>query len=85
MNLIAKIKSWHEGLLALKEKQAEEELASRFSVAEKDGKIFVRCNGTAIAVCEDVCSAEGIAGMLAQCRRAALLYAKGEDKKKTNN
>ncbi len=35
--------------------------------------------------CEDVCSAEGIAGMLAQCRRAALLYAKGEDKKKTNN
>lgn len=59
---------------ATREARHDAEIAARFHIAERGGKIFLLCYGTAVAVMGETSSASQICKSIDTARAAAMLY-----------
>lgn len=83
MNAITKaIKSWVRKLNDAKLKRQVDELDSRFTIKEKNGRLYLMCMGTAIMVFGDKQTCDETACAITAARDAAqeYVFVSGEDK-----
>lgn len=64
------------GARAAKKARHDAEIAARFRIAERGGKIFLLCYGTAVAVVDDYSNAVEITRQIKSARNAAIDYEK---------
>lgn len=62
------------GMKAAKRARRDAEIRARFSIAERNGKIYILCLGTAVAVASNATVAKAIADCVEDARSAALEY-----------
>ena len=73
-NLTEFFKKKIEMLKAAKKAARVAEVESRYRVTEKDGKLYITCNGSAFIEIKDDCNAKTIAGILAESRKTAMKF-----------
>lgn len=73
-NLTEFFKKKIEMLKAAKKAAQVAEVESRYRITEKDGKLYITCNGFAIFEIQDDCNAKTIVESLAEVRKTALKF-----------
>ncbi len=68
-----------ESVQRTKEIRRTEEINARFSVRERDGKIYLLCNGTAVAIMTPASTMQDAIKQIKAMRAAALTYEKTKD------
>lgn len=68
-----------ESVRRTKEIRKTEEINARISVRERDGKIFLLCNGTAVAIMTPASTMQDAIKQIKAMRAAALTYEKTKD------
>lgn len=61
-------------LKAAKKAAQVAEVESRYRITEKDGKLYITCNGSAIYEIQDDCNAKTIVDILEETRKIALKF-----------
>lgn len=80
MNRIAEwLRRQVESVRRTKEIRKTEEINARISVRERDGKIFLLCNGTAVAIMTPASTMLDAIKQIKAMRAAALTYEKTKD------
>ncbi len=73
-NLTEFFKKKIEMLKAAKKAAQIAEVESRYRITEKDGKLYITCNGSAIFEIQDYCNAKTIIESLKEIRKIALKF-----------
>lgn len=73
-NLTEFFKKKIEIIKAAKKAARVAEVESLYRVTEKDGKLYITCNGSAVYKVKDDCTAKTIVGILAEKRKIALEF-----------
>ena len=73
-NLTEFFKKKIEIIKAAKKAARVAEVKSLYRITEKDGKLYITCNGSAIYEIQDDCNAKTIVDILAKTRKTALKF-----------
>lgn len=75
MNIITIIRQRIEAHRIAADLRRKAEITSRFSVCERQGRIYLLCCGTAFAVADKSLAVDALAAAIAEARSAAILYS----------
>lgn len=68
------IRTWRENRQAARREQAERETAARFDIEQRDGRMFITCDGVAFVELEGGCTVNEAADYLRDARQNACLF-----------